>query len=71
LKTIFFPLVLGEVIWFWKRIHQLPRDPTLLEKMLLALGSSLIFLDLPLEYFTLSFDIPWLNLFNDVKQVIL
>jgi len=36
--------------------------------MLLALGCSLTFLNLPMEYFTLAFDLPWMNLFNDVKQ---
>ena len=69
LKSVFFPLVLGEIFWFWRRINQLPRDPTLLEKTLLALGCSLTFLNLPMEYFTLAFDIPWMNLFNDIKQV--
>lgn len=68
LKSIFFPIVVAEIIWFWRRINQLPRDPTLLEKMLLALGCTLTFLNLPMEYFTLAFDLPWMNLFNDVKQ---
>ena len=39
-----------------------------LEKMLMALGCSLTFLNLPMEDFTLAFDLPWMNLFNDVKQ---
>ena len=60
--------MVAEIVWFWRRIHQLPRDPTLLEKMLLALGYSLTFLNLPMEYFTLAFDLPWMNLFNDIKQ---
>ena len=47
----------------------LPRNPTLLEKMLLALGGTLTLLDLPMEFLTLYFDMPWINLFNDVKQV--
>ena len=46
----------------------LPRSATLLEKMLLALGVSLAVLDLPMEFLTLYFDMPWINLFNDVKQ---
>ena len=68
LKTVFFPIIIIEMIWFWRRISMLPRESTLLEKMLFALGCSLTFLNLPLEYFTLSFDMPWLTLFNDVKQ---
>ena len=47
----------------------LPRNPTLLEKMLLALGGTLVLLDLPMEFLTLYIDMPWINLFNDVKQV--
>ena len=47
----------------------LPRNPTLLEKMLLALGGTLVLLDLPMEYLTLYIDMPWINLFNDIKQV--
>ena len=46
----------------------LPRSATLLEKMLLTLGVSLAVLDLPMEFLTLYFDMPWINLFNDVKQ---
>ena len=46
-----------------------PRNPTLLEKMLLALGGTLVLLDLPMEYLTLYIDMPWINLFNDIKQV--
>ena len=68
LKTIFFPAVIIEMVWMYKRLQLLPRPPTLLEKMLLALGSSLTLLNLPMEYLTLSFDLPWINLFNDVKQ---
>jgi len=68
LKTIFLPLVVGELYWFWNRLRHLPRSTTLLEKMLMCLGASLSLLNLPLEYATLSFDMPWLPLFNDIKQ---
>lgn len=70
LKTVFFPVIVLEMAWFWRRIHQLPRDSTLLEKTLFCLGCALTFLNLPLEYFTLYLDMPWLTLFNDIKQVI-
>ena len=49
LKTIFLPVVLIELFWFRKRLKQLPRSPTLLEKTLLFLGTSLSILNLPLE----------------------
>jgi len=68
MKTVFLPLVLGELYWFWNRLRHLPRPTTLLEKMLLSLGCALSLLNLPLEYATLSYDMPWLPLFNDVKQ---
>merc|ERR1719187_1097250 len=68
LKSIFFPVIIVEMIWFWRRVTMLSRPPTLLEKMLLSLGAALTFLNLPMEYFTLAFDMPWLNLFNDIKQ---
>ena len=41
LKTVFFPLVVGVIIWFWRRVRLLARQPTLLESMLLALGITL------------------------------
>lgn len=68
LKTIFFPIILLELWWFWGRIRLLARSPNLLEKSLLSLGLALSFLNLPLEYFTLAYDMPWINLFNDIKQ---
>ena len=68
LKTIFFPAILLEMIWMYRRLGMLPRNPTLLEKMLLGLGATLTLLNFPMEYLTLSFDMPWINLFNDIKQ---
>lgn len=68
LKTLFFPIIIVELIWFWRRLALIPRPPSLLERMLMSLGAALTFLNLPIEYFTLAFEMPWLNLFNDVKQ---
>jgi len=68
LKSIFLPVILVEMIWFWRRVTMLTRPPNLLEKMLLSLGAALTFLNIPLEYATLVWEMPWLNLFNDVKQ---
>merc|ERR1719195_1514955 len=56
------------MIWFWRRLRLISRPPSLLEKMLLSLGAALTFLNLPIEYATLAFEMPWVNLFNDVKQ---
>jgi hypothetical protein len=45
LKTVFFPMVIGVIIWFWRRVQLLARQPTLLESMLLALGITLSLLN--------------------------
>lgn len=45
LKTIFFPFIVGIMIWFWNRVHKLQRDPVLLEYMLIYLGLALTFLN--------------------------
>jgi len=68
LKTFFFPAIVFELWWMNRRLKGLPRPSTVLEKMLLTLGVSLAVLDLPMEYLTLYFDMPWINLFNDIKQ---
>jgi hypothetical protein len=68
LKTIFFPFVIGIMIWFWKRVNQLSRSPALLEYMLLFLGVALTFLNMPLEYLTLAFDMPFMLLLGDIRQ---
>ena len=68
LKTLFFPIIIVEMVWFWRRLRLIARPPSLLEKMLMSLGAALTFLNLPIEYATLGFEMPWVNLFNDVKQ---
>ncbi|XP_061724332.1 protein wntless [Cydia pomonella] len=68
LKTVFFPCIIAIIAWFWRRVHILQRKPVLLEKMLLSLGISLCLLNMPLEYFTLHFDLPFMLLLGDIKQ---
>lgn len=68
LKSIFFPIIIVEIVWFWRRVTLLSRPPSLLEKMLFSLGAALTFLNFPIEYFTLVSEMTWLNLFNDIKQ---
>ena len=68
MKTIFFPIIIFSLHWYWRRISMLTRSPNLLEKTLFSLGMSLTLLNLPLEYLTLFYEMPWLNLFNDIKQ---
>lgn len=68
LKTVFFPFIIGIMIWFWNRVHQLQRKLALLEKMLLFLGSALTLLNAPFEYLTLAFDMPFMLFLGDIKQ---
>lgn len=68
LKTVFFPFVVGIVVWFWHRVHLLSRSPALLEYMLVYLGGALTLLNLPLEWFTMVFDMPFMLLLGDIKQ---
>lgn len=55
LKTFFFPIVIGVIAWFWRRVQLLARLPTLLETMLLALGVALSILNC--KIFCLSMEI--------------
>ncbi|XP_038218281.1 protein wntless [Zerene cesonia] len=68
LKTVFFPCIIGILVWFWRRIHMLQRKPVLLEEMLFALGIAMCILDMPIEYLTLHFDLPFMLLLSDVRQ---
>lgn len=68
LKTVFFPFIIAIMTWFWHRVHILQRSPVLLEYMLVYLGAALTFLNLPLEYFTLAFDMPYMLLISDIRQ---
>lgn len=68
LKTAFFPIVLCFLAWYWRRVQLLSRSPALLECMLLALGAALSFLNMPLEYLTLSYDMPFMLLLSDIRQ---
>lgn len=68
LKTFFFPLLITIMFWFWRRVSILNRTPALLEYMLISLAGGLAFLNLPLEYLTLYFDMPYMLLLNDIRQ---
>nr|NVI79995.1 wntless [Cucujiformia] len=68
LKTLFFPIIVGIMVWFWRRVHMLSRTPALLEYMLISLAGTLAFLDMPVEYLTLIFEMPYMLLLSDVRQ---
>ncbi|ALC43718.1 Vha16-4 [Drosophila busckii] len=68
LKTLLCPFLVGIMLWFWRRVHILQRKPALLEYMLLYLGGALTFQNLPLEYLSLSMEMPYMLLLGDVRQ---
>ncbi|XP_052802921.1 protein wntless homolog B-like [Mya arenaria] len=68
IKSVMFPLIIAVMIWFWRRIQQLTRQPNLLERTLLALGIAMSVLNCPLEYFSLAFDMPYMLLLTDIRQ---
>jgi len=68
MKTCIFPFVLGVMCWYWNRIVKLERSSNLLEQMLFALGISLTFLNLPVEWLTLQYDMKWMLLYTDLRQ---
>lgn len=68
LKTALFPMVLTVLVWYWRRIRMLTRQPNLLERTLFALGIAMTALNLPIEWLTLAFDMPWMLLITDIRQ---
>ncbi|KAF7394113.1 hypothetical protein HZH68_010932 [Vespula germanica] len=68
LKTVFCPILLSILMWYWRRVNMLSRSPALLEYMLFALGMTLTILNLPMEYLTLAYDMPFMLLLGDIRQ---
>ncbi|XP_037074197.1 protein wntless-like [Pollicipes pollicipes] len=68
MKTTFLPLVVLLLIWFWRRVQAVPREPALIQCLLLTLGVALCVLNLPLEFLTLRFDMPYMLLITDIRQ---
>ncbi|XDV27033.1 hypothetical protein PO909_030631 [Leuciscus waleckii] len=68
MKTFLTPSILIIMIWYWKRITQMTRPPVLLEKVIFALGISMTFINIPVEWFSVGFDWTWMLLFGDIRQ---
>ncbi|XP_071851773.1 protein wntless homolog isoform X2 [Apostichopus japonicus] len=68
MKSVFFPLVLGMMIFFQRRVNQLGRAPLLMEKTILSLAIVMTFVNFPLEWLTLVFEIPAMLLISDIRQ---
>ncbi|XP_029356283.1 protein wntless homolog [Echeneis naucrates] len=68
MKTVFTPWILVATAWYWHRISLMTRAPVLLEKVIFALGMSMTFLNVPVEYLTLGFEWTWMLLYEDIQQ---
>uniref|UniRef100_A0A7M4EYK3 Wnt ligand secretion mediator n=1 Tax=Crocodylus porosus TaxID=8502 RepID=A0A7M4EYK3_CROPO len=68
MKTFLTPSILIIMIWYWRRIKMMTRAPVLLEKVIFALGISMTFINIPVEWFSIGFDWTWMLLFGDIRQ---
>ncbi|XP_029987604.1 protein wntless homolog isoform X2 [Sphaeramia orbicularis] len=68
MKTVFCPWIFVAIVWYWQRIHLMARSPVLLEKAIFALGISMMFLNVPVEWLSLGCEWTWMLLFEDVQQ---
>ncbi|XP_062993644.1 protein wntless homolog [Elgaria multicarinata webbii] len=68
MKTFLTPSIFIIMIWYWRRITLLTRPPVLLEKVIFALGISMTFINIPVEWFSIGFDWTWMLLFGDIRQ---
>ncbi|XP_069568563.1 protein wntless homolog isoform X1 [Brachyistius frenatus] len=68
MKTFLTPSILIIMIWYWRRITLMSRPPVLLEKVSFALGISMTFINIPVEWFSIGFNWTWMLLFGDIRQ---
>ncbi|KAG2461879.1 WLS protein, partial [Polypterus senegalus] len=68
MKTFLTPSILIIMIWYWRRITLMTRPPVLLEKVIFALGLSMTFINIPVEWFSIGFNWTWMLLFGDIRQ---
>ncbi|OCT84803.1 hypothetical protein XELAEV_18022960mg [Xenopus laevis] len=68
MKTFLTPCIIIIMIWYWRRITMMTRSPVLLEKVIFALGFSMTFINIPVEWFSIGYDWTWMLLFGDIRQ---
>ncbi|CAG5116760.1 unnamed protein product [Candidula unifasciata] len=68
IKTALFPVVLGVLIWFWRRVLTQGRSTNLTERTLFALGVVLSIMNCPVEWLTLVVNMPFMMLLNDIRD---
>lgn len=71
LKSGFFFITLATFLWYYQRIRQLNRASDLIEKNLFVIGAAITQFNLPIEYLTLFFDLPFMNFLSDIRQGVL
>ena len=70
-KTIFFTLTIIILWWYLVKLHKLTlekRDKTLLEKLLVIVGLTLVLMNAPIEYLNQWIDFPWMVLINNARN---
>ncbi|XP_066916327.1 protein wntless homolog [Clytia hemisphaerica] len=67
-KTVMFPFIIGALLFFVRRIKRESRQWLLLERCILWLGSATSILLLPIDWFTLVTDMPYMLFFSDLRQ---
>jgi hypothetical protein len=67
-KTIVFPLVAVVLGWFVWRVAHLDRKPNILEQTLIAVGIAITLLNVPVDWLTLSINMPFMLLYSDIRQ---
>ncbi|VUZ48569.1 unnamed protein product [Hymenolepis diminuta] len=68
LKTFLFPIGLGTVIFFWGRVSELGRPPTIMERTIFALGLVLCIFNCPIEWLSLKFNASFWLVLSDLRQ---
>lgn len=68
LKCFFTFMSLSCLVFFVFRLKRLPRTTNLIERFLFFTGLALVQLNIPLEYLTLWFDLPFMNFLSDLRQ---
>ncbi|XP_069835522.1 protein wntless homolog B-like isoform X2 [Dendropsophus ebraccatus] len=68
LKTFLTPIILIIMIWYWRMITMMTRPLVLLEKVIFALGISMTFINIPVEWFSIGYNWTWMLLFGDIRQ---
>jgi hypothetical protein len=68
LKLFFTLMCASALLFFLLRLRHLTRPTSLIERFLTLVGFALLQLNLPLEYLTLWFDLPFMNFLSDLRQ---